>query len=124
MNDPVSVGIADRLTDGLEDRQIVDLACLDQRVKRLTSNQLHGEKGPAVANRANLMYRRNAGMLKLTRNPRFLIEARNRCRIIGHPLLQDFDGDFPLQTQIAGAINLTHAAPGDEVEDLVARNWW
>jgi hypothetical protein len=49
----------------------------------------------------------------------FTVEPRQRLRIVGETLGQDFDGDDPVEARVAGLVDFAHAARTDEREDLV-----
>ena len=49
---------------------------------------------------------------------RFALKARDSLRVGNEKLRQDFDGDFPIELRVAGAIHLTHPAGAEGGEDL------
>ena len=80
-------------------------------------DELHGQKRPAVRQRAEVVHRRDGGVLEL---------AGNACLVgepAGHPgagavlLLQHLHGDFPAERGIGGAEDDAHAAAGDLITE-------
>ena len=59
-------------------------------------------------------------MVQRAGGPRFLLEAAQAVRIIRDLRGQHFDRDVPVQSRIAGAIDLAHA-PGSEECDYLMR---
>src|SRR5215471_16677950 len=82
MDDAVGVGVghglADLLKDGQEARQVVvgPRTLLKQLSKRLSLDQLHDEKRPAIVKAAHVVDRDDAGMLQLTEDLRLFQESR------------------------------------------------
>ena len=59
-------------------------------------------------------------MIQRSRRLGFLHESLMAAGVrLQEGLGEDFDGDFPVQQQVPGAVNLPHAATADIRDDLV-----
>ena len=81
-------------------------------------DQLQDEKARAVM-LLEAVDRGDVGMVEGRQHPCLALEAREPLRVPLELLGQCLDGDFALQPQVAGAINLAHAAPADRGEDFI-----
>ena len=118
--------VGDRLADVLEDaqesRQVGRGECAfpQQGGQGAALDQLHGEVGTAVAEVADLVDRRDARMLELSGDLRFLDEASDEIGVIPVPVEQDLDGEVAAQVGVAALEDGTHPAVSDLAQDLVA----
>ena len=53
----------------------------------------------------------------------FTLETREPFIVVGKLIRKDFDGDVPAELSVARAIDLTHAALANELEDFVVGEW-
>ena len=125
VNHPVGVGVADGLANRLEDGQP---ACggaavgqwvgpiFQDRVEGVSLDELHRQEGPAIGESADLVDRRDAGVLQLASDPRLTEEALGRYRIGCVSLGQQLDGDVAIQGGVAGAIDNAHAPVANLLE--------
>ncbi len=123
MNHALTVGIADRLTNGLEHAQPAARAGTflpQQPIQCLPVDQLHDQIGPTVGQLADLMHRGNAGMLQAAGQLRLVDKACHGRGIVGEAGLQVLQDDVALEGEIAGRVDDAHAALADLVEDRVA----
>lgn len=58
-------------------------------------------------------------MIERSGGPHFLLEAAEPIGVSGEGRRQDLDGYFAAETEIAGAVDLSHASRADEREDFV-----
>ena len=66
-----------------------------------------------------MVHRRYARVLELTSNPGLIDESPSGTGVWGILILQNFDRDFAVERQVAGAIDDPHAATTDLVEQVV-----
>ena len=117
---PVGVRVPDRLTDRLEHGQRVHRgAGLEQGFEGVALDELHRQERPAVGEFADPVNGRDAGVLELAGDLRFVDEPHCRAGPRGVPLGQDLDGHLAVQGHVPGAVNHPHAAAADLVEQLV-----
>src|SRR5262249_53702963 len=90
----------------------------DQVAKRLPIYELHRQEQDAVG----LLHRMNRDDVRMAEGGNtlsFVFEPYSALRIGGHVLRKDFDRDCTVQSGIAGAIDLAHAAGPNERQDFV-----
>ena len=89
VDDPVGVGVGDRLADLLEHRHEPAAVgrrvgpVLEQVVEGAALDQLHGQERPAVGQGADLVDRRDAGVLELAGDPGLLARTGGRPGRVG-----------------------------------------
>ena len=151
MDHALLVGVADGLGDLLEDREqptalenrvepiehsvrglfqwipgmiLVggrSIPLLQHVLQRAAADELHGEEGSSIGERADTIDRWNAGVLQSARDA-CLIEEAPRGRGIGGILGQEnLHRDFTSQVEVAGAVDDTHSARADLAEQLIPR---
>ena len=116
VDDVVRVGVGERLADLLEDGR--EPAALGRRVgPRLQQpveggalDELHGQEGPAVGQRAEVVDRRDGGVLQLAGDAGLVGEAAGGGGVGAVLLLQHLDGDFAAERGVGGAVDDAHAA--------------
>ena len=91
---PVGVGVPDRLAHLLEHRQEPPAVgrrvgpLLEQLVERPPLDELHRQERPAVGQGADLVDRRDAGVLELAGDPRLVEEPAGGERVGGVAVLR------------------------------------
>ena len=119
VDDVVGVGVRHRLADLLEDRHEPAAVgrrvgpAFEQLVEGLALDQLHGQERPAVGQRAEVVNRRDGGVLQLAGDAGLVGEAAGRPGFGAVLLLQHLDGDFAAEGGVGGAVDDAHAAAGD-----------
>ena len=89
---------------------------------RLAIHQFEDENRHSLSARAALLdsvNRRNMRMIQRGEQARFALETCEAFGIGDEERRKDFARDVALQPQIAGAVNLTHAAGTERPDDLV-----
>ncbi len=86
--------------------------------ERLTLEQLHDEEIDLLV-RADVVQRADVGMVQQGYGARFRDQPIPRVRILGDAGGDDLDGHRSVETRIAGAIHLPHAALAKRCQDLV-----
>ncbi len=84
----------------------------------LTLQELRDDVRRAVV-LAEVVDRENARVIQGRGGARLLLEAAQPVRIIGEGPRQDLHRDVPLQPNVAGPVDLSHAARADRRDDLV-----
>ncbi len=120
MDDVVGVSIGDRLADLLEDGQEAAAlrgvsAAPEHGGERFALDQLHGQERPAIGQAAQVINRRDGGVLELRGDAGLVEEPPRRAGVGAVTLLQQLDCDFALQDRVGGPEDGPHAATGDLV---------
>jgi hypothetical protein len=71
---------------------------------------------------AEIVNRQDVGMIERRDGLRLLLESAQSLRIARERCGQNFDGDIPVETGVARAIHLAHAAGSGRSDDLVWAN--
>ena len=109
MDDAAGVGVGDGLADLLEGGDEPTAVggrvgpVAEHRVEGPPLDQLHGQERPAVGQGAEVVDRRDAGVLELAGDPGLVDEPTRQQRPGGEPLLQDLDGHLAAEGAVVGA---------------------
>jgi hypothetical protein len=117
----IAHGVAHLLKDGDETAQPIcrRLPVLEQVAQRVALDELHGQKGLAVGERAQVVGGRNARVLQLAGDRGLDAEARGGQRIGRHFGLEQLDGHVAIEDRIACAADHAHAACADLLGQFV-----
>jgi hypothetical protein len=96
----------------------------DSRGQRRPVHELHDEGGDRIAARLRGHFQdtvdlRDVGMVERGQHLRFAVEARQPIGIVCDGGVKQLDGDVAIQLRIAGAMDLAHASPAEETQNLV-----
>lgn len=86
----------------------------DQLAERPALEQLADEERSSVL-LAGFVHRADVGMRHQRRDPRFAVEPFDRARFRDFSRPQQFDRDLPIESQVAGAMNLGGAVPANQL---------
>ena len=95
------------------------MASIEALSKGLTLEQLHDDEPSAIRRLADVVNRADVRMAECGDCPCFPLEALQGLSVGGQRLWEDFQGDGPVKSCIAGTIDLAHAAAADRRADLV-----
>ena len=114
--------LADLLEDGEEPREVVvGVGALGEHGRECAAlDQLHGEVGAAVGERAELVDGDDARVLELPADAGLLDEAADDVGVAAVAGLEDLHGEVAAEVGVAGLEDDAHAAAGDLAQDLVA----
>ena len=90
----------------------------ERRRERLAIEVLHDEIGDAVL-LADVVQRADMRVIELRNRPCLAVEPVTKLRIGRQRFREDLDGDGPVETRIAGLVDLAHAAFAQLVEDSI-----
>ena len=125
MDDAASMGVGHRLADLFEDPEesgpllVRGPAFVQQGRQGAALDQLHGEIGPAVTQRSQLVDRDDPRVLELAADPGLLDEAPDQLGAVAVFLQQHLDGQVAAEVPVPSPEDRPHAAAGDLAEDLV-----
>ena len=107
MDDPSAVGVGHRLADLLEDREELHpilggaSARLEQRRQGAAPDELHRDEQPAVGEAAQLVDRRDPGVLELAADLGLLDEPADHLGVVAVLLPDHLDGEVPAEVEVA-----------------------
>ncbi len=85
-------------------------------------DELHHQERAAVGQRAEVVDRRDAGVLELAGDSRLGEEAACDGRVGRIAILEELDGDVAVEREVAGAVDDAHPAAADDRTECVAGN--
>ena len=121
MDDPLFVRRFDRDGDLLRDGQRLGQrngASIEPRRQRRAFDKLHDE-GVRRAGVLEPIHVCDVGMVERAEHLRFAMESREPIGIGGEGVWQDFQRDISGELAVTGPIHLAHAAPADDLDNLV-----
>jgi hypothetical protein len=95
-----------------------DRPLLQELVERVSSHVLHDEVDQASLTLYSID-RNDVGMIQLGRSLGLLLKPGNELGIVRHIRRQHLDGNLPLQYQVLSQEDHSHAAPPEQLDDLV-----
>ena len=93
-------------------------ATVEPLAKRLAFEQLHDGMRDAVGG-ADVVERKDVGMVDRRNRARFALEACERVRVGGESTRQNLDGDVAAEPRVVGSVHLSHAAGANRRDNLV-----
>ena len=113
------MGVRDCLTDLCEYRdqgRAIRGFSRKQIGERVALDELHREERPAIRQRADVVNRRNRGMLELTGDARFVEKAPGAGRTDGEASLEELQSDIAVEGDLPRSVDDAHAARTDLFE--------
>jgi len=92
----------------------------DNRVQRLTLEELGDHKGPTLM-LTQVVDVEDVGMVQGCSCASLAFESPQTVAVVGEGFREDLDRDIPFESFIVGAIDLTHSSGSEESADLVSR---
>ena len=85
----------------------------------LALDQFHDDEGAAVVGVVEVIHSDRVGMTELAGDNGFGLEALQEVRVAGDGVVDNFDGTYLVEGEVAAAVDHAHAADADPAQNFI-----